>query len=115
MAASGFVEEKELEYPINPPGWTVESRDALLEPPVQHTNGPLQTPALQGLGFQYRSQRPAQIRQTVFCNGSQTAYVVFAAHPWPEGFDGNRQSSKEEKEAKSIKIIRQDGFHRAFH
>lgn len=51
MAASGFVEEKELEYPINPPGWTVESRDALLEPPFQHKNGTLQTPALPGLGF----------------------------------------------------------------
>ena len=51
MAASGFVEEKELEYPINPPGWTVESRDALLETPFQHKNGTLQTPTLPGLGF----------------------------------------------------------------
>lgn len=51
MAASGFVEEKELEYPINPPGWTVESRDALLETPFHHENGTLQTPTLPGLGF----------------------------------------------------------------
>jgi len=51
MAASGFVEEKELEYPINPPGWTVESRDALLETPFRHENGTLQTPTLPGLGF----------------------------------------------------------------
>jgi len=51
MAASGFAEEKELEYPINPPGWTVESRDALLETPFHHQNGTLETPVLPGLGF----------------------------------------------------------------
>ena len=51
MAASGFVDELELEYPINPPGWIVASRDALLETPFHHENGTLQTPTLPGLGF----------------------------------------------------------------
>jgi len=51
MAASGFADEKELEYPINPPGWTVEARDALLEEPFHHDKGSLQTPTAPGLGF----------------------------------------------------------------
>jgi hypothetical protein len=51
MAASGFAEEKELEYPLNPPGWTVEGRDAILEEPFHHDRGTLQTPQGPGLGF----------------------------------------------------------------
>jgi L-alanine-DL-glutamate epimerase-like enolase superfamily enzyme len=51
MAASGFAEEKELEYPISPPGWTVEARDMILEHPFHHKNGALDTPTLPGLGF----------------------------------------------------------------
>jgi L-alanine-DL-glutamate epimerase-like enolase superfamily enzyme len=50
-AASGLVGEKELEYPINPPGWTVEARDAILDEPFQHRRGMLRTPASPGLGF----------------------------------------------------------------
>ena len=33
FAASGFADEKELEYPINPPSWVVEGRDGVLEKP----------------------------------------------------------------------------------
>ncbi len=51
MAASGFSEEQDLEYPFNPPGWTVEARDAILETPFIHDNGTIQTPTLPGLGF----------------------------------------------------------------
>jgi L-alanine-DL-glutamate epimerase-like enolase superfamily enzyme len=51
MAASGFAEKKELEYPISPPGWTVEARDALLETPFVHRRGTLETPTAPGLGF----------------------------------------------------------------
>jgi L-alanine-DL-glutamate epimerase-like enolase superfamily enzyme len=51
MAASGFAEEMELEYPISPPGWTVEARDALLETPFVHQRGTLETPTAPGLGF----------------------------------------------------------------
>jgi D-galactarolactone cycloisomerase len=51
MAASGFAEERELEYPLSPPGWTVEARDAILEAPFHHDRGTLQTPEKPGLGF----------------------------------------------------------------
>jgi D-galactarolactone cycloisomerase len=51
MAASGFSSTMELEYPISPPGWTVESRDAILETPFTHDNGTMQLSTLPGLGF----------------------------------------------------------------
>ncbi|MCP4599961.1 MAG: mandelate racemase/muconate lactonizing enzyme family protein [Proteobacteria bacterium] len=51
LAASGFANEKELEYPISPPGWTVEARDGILEEPFFHDRGTLKTPNLPGLGF----------------------------------------------------------------
>ncbi|MGD8894723.1 MAG: mandelate racemase/muconate lactonizing enzyme family protein [Acidobacteriota bacterium] len=51
MVASGFAGERELEYPISPPGWTVEARDALLETPFVHQQGTLETPTAPGLGF----------------------------------------------------------------
>jgi L-alanine-DL-glutamate epimerase-like enolase superfamily enzyme len=51
MAASGYAGEKELEYPISPPGWTVEARDRILETPFTHKRGVLETPTLPGLGF----------------------------------------------------------------
>ncbi len=51
MAASGFAEEKELEYPYSPPGWTVEARDGILQTPFLHNRGTLETPTAPGLGF----------------------------------------------------------------
>lgn len=51
MAASGFADERELEYPISPPGWTVEARDAILETPFDHDRGTRQAPTKPGLGF----------------------------------------------------------------
>jgi len=51
MAASGFADEKELEYPISPPGWVLEARDGILEKPFSHDKGTLQTPNQPGLGF----------------------------------------------------------------
>lgn len=51
MAASGFAGERELEYPLSPPGWTVEARDGLLEEPFLHDRGTLKTPTRPGLGF----------------------------------------------------------------
>jgi len=51
FAASGFAEEKELEYPLSPPGWTVEARDGLLEEPFNHDRGTLAVPRTPGLGF----------------------------------------------------------------
>lgn len=52
MAASGFAGERELEYPISPPGWTVEARDGILQQPFHHDRGTLQTPSSPGLGFE---------------------------------------------------------------
>ena len=51
MAASGFAEEKDLEYPINPPGWIVEARDGILQTPFVHDKGTLMTPDAPGLGI----------------------------------------------------------------
>jgi D-galactarolactone cycloisomerase len=51
MVASGFAGERELEYPIAPPGWTVEARDGILEQPFQHKSGTLAAPTAPGLGF----------------------------------------------------------------
>jgi L-alanine-DL-glutamate epimerase-like enolase superfamily enzyme len=52
MAASGFADERELEYPMSPPGWTVEARDGILEQPFVHERGSIETPRTPGLGFE---------------------------------------------------------------
>ena len=52
FAASGFAEEKELEYPLNPPGWTVEARDGVLQTPFYHDKGRLAVPDHPGLGVE---------------------------------------------------------------
>jgi L-alanine-DL-glutamate epimerase-like enolase superfamily enzyme len=52
MAAAGFADEKELEYPLNPPGWTVEARDAMLEEPFAHEKATIDVPERPGLGFE---------------------------------------------------------------
>lgn len=49
MAASGS--EKELEYPLDPPGWVPEARDAMLEEPFLHDNGVLHMNERPGLGI----------------------------------------------------------------
>lgn len=51
FAASGYADERELEYPLSPPGWTVEARDGILEEPFDHDRGTLETPTSPGLGF----------------------------------------------------------------
>ena len=51
MVASGFADETELEYPLDPPGWTPEGRDAMLTEPFLHEKGTLRMPAEPGLGF----------------------------------------------------------------
>ena len=52
FAASGFAAERELEYPLAPPGWTVAARDGILEEPFENAGGTLQTPTAPGLGIQ---------------------------------------------------------------
>jgi L-alanine-DL-glutamate epimerase-like enolase superfamily enzyme len=51
VAAAGFADEKPLEYPISPPGWVPEARDAILEQPFLHRGGRLEVPTGPGLGF----------------------------------------------------------------
>jgi D-galactarolactone cycloisomerase len=50
--ASGFAGEMDFEYPYNPPGWTIEARDAILVQPWQHIRGKLEAPTAPGLGFE---------------------------------------------------------------
>lgn len=52
FAASGFAGDRELEYPLAPPGWTVEARDGILENPFHHDGGTLETPTTPGLGIE---------------------------------------------------------------
>lgn len=52
MAASGFADEMDFEYPYNPPGWTIEARDALFVQPFHHDRGILHMPTTPGLGFE---------------------------------------------------------------
>ena len=51
FAASGYADERELEYPLAPPGWTVEARDGILAQPFDHDRGTIETPTSPGLGF----------------------------------------------------------------
>jgi L-alanine-DL-glutamate epimerase-like enolase superfamily enzyme len=52
FAASGFADDFQLEYPLAPPGWTVEARDGILAEPFQHRGGELEVPARPGLGLE---------------------------------------------------------------
>lgn len=51
MVASGFAETKELEYPLDPPGWVPQARDEMLTQPFMHEKGTLSVPAGPGLGI----------------------------------------------------------------
>ena len=52
MAASGYADEKELEYPLDPPGWVPEARDSMLTEPFLHDKGTLRVPDRPGLGIE---------------------------------------------------------------
>jgi L-alanine-DL-glutamate epimerase-like enolase superfamily enzyme len=52
FVASGFADERELEYPLAPPGWTVEARDGILQNAFHHTSGRIAAPTSPGLGFE---------------------------------------------------------------
>ncbi len=51
VAAAGFADEQALEYPIAPPGWVPQARDAILEEPFLADRGQLDVPMAPGLGF----------------------------------------------------------------
>ena len=50
--ASGFATEHSLEYPVDPPGWVPEARDAMLTEPWMHRGGRLDAPQGPGLGIE---------------------------------------------------------------
>ncbi len=66
MAASGFQDEMDFEYPYNPPGWTLDVRDAMLKEPWQHDRGTLQVPNKPGLGFEIDEKALAQYGKCFF-------------------------------------------------
>ena len=56
MLASGFADSMHMEYPINPPSWTIKKRDALLTQPFMHDRGILTPTNKPGLGFEIDAQ-----------------------------------------------------------
>ncbi len=60
FVASGFADTETLEYPYNPPGWTIEGRDGILERPFYHEQGQITPPAAPGLGI---AINPAALRK----------------------------------------------------
>jgi len=56
MLASGNPDDMPFEYPLNPPGWTPEARDAVLVKPWLHERGKLAAPTDPGLGFEIDEQ-----------------------------------------------------------
>ncbi len=52
MGASGYTSDRLFEYPLDPPGWVPEARDAMLSEPFFHDRGRLTVPDRPGLGFE---------------------------------------------------------------
>lgn len=52
FGAYSHRDQKRLEYPYDPPGWTPAGRDGLLREPWQHDKGWLDLPSRPGLGFE---------------------------------------------------------------
>ena len=69
MAVGGDREGSFLEYPLNPPSWTVEARDAVLARPFHHERGELQLPATPGLGFEIDRRALRRYGKRVFATG----------------------------------------------
>ncbi len=64
--ASGFVGKKPMEYPINPPSWTIEKRDAILKKPLMHEEGRLWPASAPGLGFEIDPDKLAKYGKKIF-------------------------------------------------
>lgn len=52
FAASGYAADQPLEYPLDPPAWVPETRDAMLAAPIHHDHGRLRLPSAPGLGIE---------------------------------------------------------------
>jgi len=95
--ASGFAGEKELEYPINPPGWTIEARDRILETPFMHDQGTLKTPTLPGLGFRINQKALRKYGQRYFVM-DRKRLIWFSL--WSRGLKVSREIDRVRKEKK---------------
>ena len=77
FAASGFSAEKSLEFPFNPPSWTVEARDGGLMKPFKHERGTLTVPDKPGLGVEVDWGAVARYGTRVFAM-DKTRLALFA-------------------------------------
>lgn len=71
MMASGLQDTAMLEFPINPPSWTVEKRDALLVQPFYQAQGFVQAPTLPGLGFEIDARQLKRYGKRFFSMGKR--------------------------------------------
>lgn len=66
LLASGFNGIKPLEYPINPPSWTIEKRDGILRKPFSHDQGILYPSHEPGLGFEIDQDKLNRYGEKIF-------------------------------------------------
>lgn len=66
LAASGFADDVDLEYPLSPPGWTLDGRDSLFVEPFTHDRGTLDMPTRPGLGFEIDEAKLAHYGKCFF-------------------------------------------------
>jgi len=66
LLASGFNGTKPLEYPLNPPSWTVEKRDGILTQPYIHDKGTITAGTAPGLGFEIDEKKLSRYGRKFF-------------------------------------------------
>ena len=64
--ASGFNGIAPLEFPVNPPSWTIEKRDGILRKPFMHENGRFHPTHFPGLGFEIDPDKLAAYGEKFF-------------------------------------------------
>ncbi|WP_108662209.1 mandelate racemase/muconate lactonizing enzyme family protein [Acuticoccus kandeliae] len=65
-AASGFADEMLYEYPLAPPGWVPEGRDAIFTEPLHHDRGWFNMPSTPGLGVEIDRDKLARYGRCYF-------------------------------------------------
>ena len=99
MVASGFGDTQELEYPLDPPGWVPEARDAMLTQPFLHAKGSLEVPRGPGLGIEI-DRRALRKHGKRFFTMDRKRQVLFALR------DRGVKASKEMDAAKRARLAR---------
>jgi D-galactarolactone cycloisomerase len=89
--ASGFASQNYFEYPLDPPGWMPEARDAMLEEPFIHDKGTLTPPGLPGLGFNINHKMLRKYGQRFF-SMNRRKLVFFALRD--RGIKASREMDK---------------------